>query len=51
MILQPEEGRETFFARSYLRVVALFWNSKREQEQDGRRDPADWPGGIGTGGA
>ena len=30
MILQQEGGRETFFARSFLRDVALFWNSKRE---------------------
>ena len=30
MILPPEEGRETFFARSFLRDVALFWNSWRE---------------------
>ena len=29
MILPPEEGRETFFARSFLRDVALFWNSKQ----------------------
>ena len=28
--LEQEEGRETFFARSFLRDFALFWNSKRE---------------------
>ena len=26
----PEEGRETFFARSFLQDVTLFWNSKQE---------------------
>ena len=30
MILPPEEVRETFFARSFLRDGAPFWNSKRE---------------------
>ena len=29
MILQQEEGNETFCARSFLRDGALFWNSKR----------------------
>ena len=29
-ILQQEGGRETFFALSFLREDALFWNSKRE---------------------
>ena len=33
MIRRQDEGRETFFARSFLRVVALFWNSKREFER------------------
>ena len=29
-ILPQEEGRGTFFGQSFLRDVALFWNSKRE---------------------
>ena len=29
-ILQEEEGRETFYARSFLRDDALVWNSKRD---------------------
>ena len=29
-MLKQEEGRETFFALSFIRDVALFWNSKRE---------------------
>ena len=62
MILQQEEGRETFFERSFLRDVALFWNSRtlgvrcvalREdaEQKDERRDQASGPGGVGAGGA
>ena len=32
-----EEGRKTFFVRSFLRDVALFWNSKRELNRATRR--------------